>query len=143
VPPERIAEECANCHTPGSAPAQRGEDIEAEVVRATREIHAARAAIEELVRHGRPVGDASFRYRVALTAYQQIAQVQHSLDVERLRDLSRNATSNAREIRGTAEVEAERRWEHKLLLVPVWFLALAAVALAAFKRADLKQKESE
>jgi hypothetical protein len=68
VPPERIAEECANCHTPGSAPAQRGEDIEAEVVRATREIHAARAAIEELVRHGRPVGDASFRYRVALTA---------------------------------------------------------------------------
>jgi len=38
--------------------------------------------------------------------------------------------SISRDLRGAAEVAEERQWEHKLLLVPVWFLALASVALA-------------
>lgn len=142
VPPEQIAEECLNCHSAGSAPAKLGEDIEADVVRATNEMHTAYEAIEELVRQGRPVSDARFRYQVALTAYQQIAQVQHSLDVERLDDLARSVASNAREIRGTAEAAAERRWEHRLFLVPVWFLMLAAMVLAGFKLADLKRRRT-
>lgn len=142
VPPERIAEGCLKCHPTGSAPAQRGADIEADVVRATEEIHAAREAIQELVRQGRPVRDARFRYQVGFTAYKQIAQVQHGLDLISLDDLARSVASTSREIRGIAEVRAEQRWEHKLLLVPVWFLALAALVLAAFKRADLRRRGS-
>lgn len=139
VPPEHIAEGCLNCHPAGSAPAEHGAEIEAGVVRATEDIHAAHEAINELVRHGRPVHDARFRYLVGFTAYQQIAQVQHSLDLARLDDLARAVASSSREIRETAEVGAEQRWEHKLLLVPLWFLALAALALAMFKRADLRR----
>jgi hypothetical protein len=38
-----------------------------------------------------------------------------------------------------AEVAAEQQWEHKLLLVPVWFLALASLALALFTLRGLQR----
>jgi hypothetical protein len=40
-------------------------------------------------------------------------------------------------IRATAEARAEQRWEHKLLLIPVWFLTLSGLAFAWFKLRDL------
>ena len=33
----------------------------------------------------------------------------------------------------TAEIRAERRWEHKLMLLPIWYFALSGIALALFK----------
>jgi hypothetical protein len=36
-------------------------------------------------------------------------------------------------------VSGEERWEHKLVLVPVWFLALSAIAFAGFKLRDLQR----
>jgi hypothetical protein len=79
---------------------------------------------------GRRTGDHRFRYQSALSYYLQIAQVQHSLDLERLEDLGRRVRSTSVQLGAAAEVSAERRWEQKLILLPVWFLALSAVALA-------------
>jgi len=81
---------------------------------------------------GRQTGDARFRYQTALTAYEQIAQAQHSLDPDHLDDLARQVRSISRDLRGMAGVAEEQRWEHKLLLVPVWFLALSSLVLAWF-----------
>lgn len=130
--PSQISETCMVCHTPESVPALAAIEIEEEAMQATGEIETAEEAIDEMVRLGHQTADARFRYRTALTAYRQIAQTQHSLDLEALSDLSRQVGSITRDIRNTAEVAAEERWEHKLILIPVWFLALSAVVLGAF-----------
>lgn len=140
VPPDRIAAACMRCHEAGSAAAQRGQVIQRNVIEATGELEAAAAAIEALVRAGRPVTDERFRYQSALTAYQQIAEVQHSLDLERLDDLVRQVGSLSRAIRSTQETAAEQQWEHRLILVPVWFLALSAAVLVGFKLSDLRRR---
>lgn len=143
VPPQEIASRCTTCHARESQAALLGVGIQQQVVRATHDLEAAERAIEQLVHQGRRVSDARFRYRTALTYYRQIAEVQHNLDLELLGDLTRRVGSISRELRGTAEVSAEQRWEHKLLLVPVWFLALSAVAIAWFKLGELKRGKPE
>lgn len=129
VPADRIAATCAKCHGAGTRALAVGAEIQRLAIQATEDLGAAEGAISRLALAGRQIGDARFRYQTALTAYQQIAETQHSLDVEHLEDLSRRVRSISRDLRGMAEVAEEQQWEHKLLLVPVWFLALAALAL--------------
>jgi hypothetical protein len=130
VPADRIAAACARCHSPGTRGYTLGGQIQQHAVQATEDLRAAERAIAQLTRAGRQTGDARFRYQTALTAYQQVAEAQHSLDFEQMEDLTRRVRSISRDLRGMAEVAAEQQWEHKLLLVPVWFLALASLALA-------------
>jgi hypothetical protein len=137
VSPEGILSVCTNCHEPDSPAALVGAELQEGVVRASQDLAAAEHAIEELVLAGVQVSEERFRYQSALTSYRQMALVQHSLDLETLDDLAREVRSNSELVRATAEARAEARWEHKLLLVPVWFLALAAVALAWFKLRDI------
>lgn len=141
VPPDRIAASCTRCHAPGTPAAERGEVIQRRVLEAAAELVAAERAIEALVRDGRPVTDERFRYQSALTAYQQLAEVQHSLDVDRLGDLALQVSSLSRTIRATQEAAAQRRWEHRLILIPVWFLALSAAVLVGFKLSELGRED--
>jgi len=142
VAPSQIAATCTNCHAEGGPAAALGLEIQDDVAYATEELHAAREAINNLVRAGRQTGDANFRYNAALTAYAQIAEIQHNLDLERLEDLTLQVTSISRDIRAAEEVAAEERWEHKLILIPVWFLALSGIVLAWFKLRGLSGGES-
>jgi hypothetical protein len=138
VPAARIAGTCTGCHEPGSAPALLGLDLQRLLLRVEEEIAGGEEAIRELVRAGHEVGDIRFRYVTAWTAFRQLEQDQHAVDMDALEDLGRRVGSISRDIRSAAEVAMEERWEHKLILIPVWFLALSAVVLAAFRlrRAD-------
>ena len=129
VPTDHIAATCTRCHQAGSHAAQLGTEIQARAQHATDDLRTADSAIQRLVRAGVPTGDARFRYQTALTSYLQIAVAQHSLDVDRLDDLGRRVNSISRDLRSMADVADERRWEHKLLLVIVWFFAIGALAL--------------
>lgn len=140
VPPYRIAATCEDCHEADSRAALAGVEIQDEVIRATEELGAAEEAIQELVRAGRKVQDIRFRYESALTAYAQMDQAQHSVDLEALGDLSRQVTSISTDIRAAEEVAAEDLWEHKLLLIPVWFLALSGAVLAWFRLRALRKE---
>jgi hypothetical protein len=134
-----VDELCARCHeADGRVPALAGE-IEEELVRAGQDLAAARHSIEEMEASGRSVADERFRYLAAFTAYKQYGIAQHSLDFDQLEELGRQVRSNTGVINATAEAYAEERWEHKLLLVPVWFLALSALALAMFKLRELER----
>ena len=135
--PAEIAALCASCHDGETGPGLMGVEIQEQVLRATKDLRLAAEAIEELELMGHVVDDARFRYEAALSEYQQIALVQHSLDLDQLEDLGLKVRSSTGIIRATAETYAEEQWEHKLLLVPVWFLALSAIALAWFKLRDL------
>lgn len=139
VPPDAIAETCVECHDAESRAAGLGVEAEELIVGAEKDLQAADKAIEELVVAGWQVSDLQFRYQTALTDYLQIAEFQHGLDVERIEDLRRRVGSISRDIRATAEVSAERRWEHKLLLVLVWFLTLSALVMGWFKLRRLKE----
>ncbi len=140
VPPSQIAATCSRHHGPETPEGQRGIEIQQRVVQAEDDLRAAAAAIEELVRAGRPVTDERFRYQTALTSFQQIAEVQHSLDLETLNDLALQVGSISRTIRSTEETAAEQRWEHQLILIPVWFLVLSALVLVRFKLGELRRR---
>jgi len=140
VPTDRITATCSRCHAAGTRALALGATIQRSAIQATADLQAADSAIRRLVRAGVPTGDAQFRYRTALTAYLQIAQAQHSLDLERIEDLGRRVKSVSRDLQGAAEAAEETQWEHKLLLVPVWFLTLAALALAWLVRRTLEGK---
>ena len=138
TPPDAIATLCQRCHEAESGPGLMGVEIQEQVLRATEELHQAADAIEEMVAIGHEVADERFRYQSAVSEYNQIALVQHSLDLERLRDLGLRVRSNTGIIRATAEGRAEEQWEHKLMLIPVWFLALSVIVLAWFKLREAK-----
>ena len=140
IEPRNIASACAPCHAEGSRAALVAIEVQEQATKATEEMEAAAEAIDEMVRLGHRTADVRFRYRTALTAYRQIAQEQHSLDMEALEDLSRQVASITRDIRSSAEVATEERWEHKLVLIPVWFLALSAAVLAAFMLRSAKKE---
>ncbi len=81
VHPDQIAETCLQCHAAEEEAASLGEEIEQGVMRAERQMESAAEAIQELVLAGRSTSDARFRYRNAVTEFEQLAQVQHSLDL--------------------------------------------------------------
>lgn len=141
VQPHQIAATCTNCHSEDGAETALGVQIQQHALHAYEALLSADEAIQQLLHAGRNVTDYEFRYRAALTAYSQIDKAQHSLDLGVLEELDRQTTSIARDIRSAEEVAAEEIWEHKLTLVPVWFLALSAVVLAWFKLRSLGRGE--
>jgi hypothetical protein len=142
VSPDRIAATCTDCHAANGPEAEFGVEIQAEVMHATRELHHAEEAISGLLRAGRNVVGAEFRLKAAVTAYEQLPRAQHSLDMEYLEDLSRQVVSISRDIVASEEVSAEHIWEHKLILIPVWFLAASACLLAWFRLRAAARQES-
>ena len=139
TPPERIVALCVRCHGQGSGPMEVAAEIQERILAAGRELDEAADAIEELVAQGYNVDDERFRHRAAMSDYTQLALVQHSLDLDELQDLVLKVRSNTGIILSTAEAHADEKWEHKLLLVPVWFLALSAMVLAWFKLREVSR----
>jgi hypothetical protein len=133
IPSAAIGGLCAACHEDGTPANQVGREIEGMLVAAEEDLHAADGAIAELVVAGQNTADALFRYQTAVTYYEQMRMELHGMDVDALEELTRRVDSNAREVLTTAEIRAERRWEHKLMLLPIWFFALSGIALALFK----------
>jgi len=133
VDSELIAETCTRCHAEGDRATMIGEQIEEMAVQAEHHMESAREAIRELGEAGRQTSDAGFLYRSALTEFRQIASVQHGLDMEQLTDLELKVSSITKSIEASAEVAAEERWEHRLLLIPLWFFALSVAVLAHFR----------
>jgi hypothetical protein len=141
VPAAQIAATCDKCHSADARVHQMGIDLQKLVVGSTADLEAARRAVGQLTVAGQRAGDYRFRYESALTYYLQIAQAQHSLDLPRLEELSRRVRSISVELGGAAEALSERRWERKLLLLPIWFLSLSAIALGWLAWRTLRRAE--
>ncbi len=139
--PTAIRGTCVVCHDAGTTAVNLGTDLQERIVHAAADIEAADIAIQQLLLTGQPVTDLRFRYQTARTDYLRLALVQHSLDADELGDLTLRIRSISRDIRGAAEASAEREWEHKLILVPVWFLAFAGILLAGLKLRRLRKSE--
>ncbi len=127
---DKIGATCDQCHASDTRLHQMGVDLQRSVTQASLDIASARSAVDEMARAGRQVGYYRFRYQSALTYYKQIAQAQHSLDLERVNALARKVSSVSVDLNDAASTARDDRWEHKLLMVPVWFLSLSAVVLA-------------
>ncbi|MGH7668119.1 MAG: cytochrome c3 family protein [Gemmatimonadaceae bacterium] len=130
VPIEKIGETCGKCHAAGSRPNEMGVDLQRTAAQASRDMQSAQQAVDAMARAGRQVGYYRFRYQEAVTYYQQIAQAQHSLDTAKVDDLARKVTAVSVSLTNAADATQEQQWEHKLLLLPVWFLSLSAMLLA-------------
>lgn len=143
VPLEEIGDTCTRCHEPESPAARTGLEVEERMVRAARQLEAAEEALAEMTRAGHDTRTERFRYQTARTAYLQFQQVQHSVDLDRMEELSLRIGSITGDIRAAAESVEERRWEHRLLLVPIWFLILAGLVLAWFRLRERSLRREE
>ncbi len=121
---------CDKCHAADTRYHQMGVDLERTVTQASADMASARQSLATLSAAGRQVGYYRFRYQSAQTYFLQIAKAQHSLDTARVSDLARRVRSISVDLNDVASTAQEERWEHKLLLAPVWFLTLSAVVLA-------------
>lgn len=130
VPADRLASTCTKCHSEGTRAHLLGVEMQKYVMQAERDLEAADEVLRELSLVGQQTGDARFRYQTALTAFQQTGRAQHSLDLNELEELSRRIRSISRDLSASMETYEERRWEHRLFLGVVWFLALSAVYLS-------------
>jgi hypothetical protein len=143
VPLEEIGVTCTRCHAKESTAARTGVEIQELMMAASGDLDAAEEALARLGRAGRSVQTERFRYQTARTAFLQFQEVQHSLNLEELEELSLRISSISRDIRSAAEAVEEKRWEHKLLLAPIWFLVLAAIVLAWFRLRDEVRREED
>jgi hypothetical protein len=143
---DSIGATCDRCHAGNARLHQMGIDLQRSISQASNDMQSAREAVDEMARDGRQVGYYRFRLQSALTYYEQIAQAQHSLDLNRVNDLARKVRSVSVDLNDAANTTRDDRWEHKLVLIPVWFLSLSAVVLAwlalrALRSADRGHRE--
>lgn len=138
IPYDQLDEFCGTCHAAESNALLLAQAMEEEVLRAREDLHLAEEALHEMAEAGRPIDDEEFRMQAAITAFRQLAHAQHSVNLEEAEEYGRQVRSNTGVIRATAEHYAEERWEHSLILIPVWFLALSAVAFARFKLREVR-----
>jgi hypothetical protein len=131
VPPDRIASTCTKCHAAETHAYSVGVEIEKSATQAATDLQLAKDAIARLQRSGRQVGEAEFRYAAAVTAFDQIGEAQHALDLTLLEQHVRAVRSTSRDIQAMVDAVNEHTWEHQLFLGVVWFLALSGIALAA------------
>jgi hypothetical protein len=130
VPVDSTSATCDGCHASDSRLHQMGVDLQRSMEQARADMESAQRALQELAGAGHRVDDYQFRYQSALTYYLQIAQKQHRLDLDTLEYLDGRVRSISVELGARAEASRESLFEHRLLLLPVWFLSLSAVALA-------------
>ena len=133
LPSDQLANTCAGCHGAESAESSQGIELQDMILRAESDVEHIEHAIETLTEAGRSTVDARFGLQTAITQYRRMVHLTHGLSVEALEDPGRQIGSITSAIENRAEVAEEERWEHKLLLIPVWFFALAIAFLAGFK----------
>ncbi len=139
VAADSISATCDRCHGSNSQVHQFAVDIQHRVVQATADIQSAERAIDQMAAAGQRVGYYRFRFRSGLTYFREIAQKQHRLNLDTLDDLARRVRSVSIDLDSRAKATQESRWEHRLLLLPVWFLSLSAVALALLALRGLRK----
>ncbi|HTR21670.1 MAG TPA: multiheme c-type cytochrome [Gemmatimonadales bacterium] len=139
VTPDSIVVVCTKCHGADTRIRTMALQIQKTVVTADSDLVIAQRAVGQLALGGRRVSDYRFRYQSALSYYLEIAQVQHSLNLDELDDLGRRVHSISVELTSAAQASADIQGEHKLLLGPVWFLGLAAIALGWLMMRGLKE----
>ena len=136
---EETAATCDQCHASDSRLHQMGVDLQDGMEQARSDLESAQRALQELASSGYRVDDYQFRYQSALTYYLQIAQKQHRLDPDTLEYLNTRVRAISVELGARAEASREARFEHRLLLLPIWFLTLSAIALALMSLRALKR----
>jgi hypothetical protein len=141
IPAESVEATCRECHESGTPEDVMAGKLQETLVQAEQDLEEASHSIDELVRHGRDVTSARLRFRTAKANQLQLTLVQHSLDTLRIEDLSRRVRSTSRGIQEMEEVSTEHRWEHKLMTIPVWFLALAVVFFSGIKLSGVRRTD--
>jgi len=130
VPVEKITETCDRCHASDTRLHQMGVDLQRSASQAKLDMASAQRAVSDLALAGHQVGYYRFQYQEAQTYYLQIAQAQHSLDLQKVDDLARRVRSVSVALNDAANTSREERWEHTLVLLPLWFMSLSAIVLA-------------
>ncbi|UCD23079.1 MAG: cytochrome c3 family protein, partial [Gemmatimonadota bacterium] len=98
IAPDSIAVLCTNCHDAASRAATDGMELQEAMLHSLRELAAAETAMADMSEAGHQVSNERFLYQTALTSFREMAQVHHSLDLERLEDLSLQLRSNTERI---------------------------------------------
>jgi predicted CXXCH cytochrome family protein len=125
---------CLGCHEEDSPAGVMGLQIQEQILRAEAAGDRAHQATHMMIRSGERTEDLQIRLQMVDTHLQALLVQAHSLDPSLIDELSRRISSLSHEIVERGDVVEEHRWERKLLVIPLWILALSAVLLALRKR---------
>jgi hypothetical protein len=125
---------CQGCHEADSPEGVAGLQLQEQVLRAEAAGDRAREALRLLSEAGEHIVDEEVRFFLVETHLKELMLQAHTLDPNLVDDLVRRISSLTTEIGERSDVVEERRWERKLLVIPLWILLLGGVLLALRKR---------
>ena len=136
-PLSQIGTLCQGCHEADSPEGVSGLELQEQIQRAEAAGDRARTAVTLLTEAGEHIADEEVRLFSVETHLKELLVQAHTLDPTVVDELVRRISSLATEIGERSDVVEERRWERKLLVIPLWILLLGGVLLALRKRRRL------
>ncbi len=132
---------CTDCHASGSKAVTRGQTLKTLLQGASDALGRAEASLEQARAAGHNVAPFSSRLTEARAYLVQALPVQHSLDVNRVEDLTRRARSVAESVQGEAHGLLSAQRNRLVGLSLVWvFLALALVIALLYRRERRRER---
>lgn len=133
---------CEPCHPRDSAPFITGQKIETLIQRARESLETAAAELTRVERTSPGALRYRSRLRQAQAYFLESLPLQHSLDLDRIEDLTRSARSISEEVRGGLHgVEEEKRLRY-LVLPLTWFFVLFAVGVIRLYKRERRDGRS-
>ncbi len=131
---------CQGCHPPDSPPFATGQKLKTLLSRADESLEAAAAELALAEPHFPTVARYRPRLQQAVAHFMEALPVQHSLNVDRVDDLTRSARSIAEDVRAAVHgVEQETQLRYIELTI-AWVIILFTAAVAYLY---LKEKRRE
>ncbi len=135
---------CGACHVPDSEPGQVAQSLYDTITAAAQAYDEAEAAIQVAQGVGMLVAPMEGRLREANTDLITARAVQHTLDLDAVREQADNALATAEEVRTSAdEAVAESIFRRQAMVIAVAAIGLTIVALYLLKRELDRQLEAD
>lgn len=135
---------CLGCHKKGSKEMLEGRKIMTFLDRAEEALRKAEAAAKEATASGIDVSVHRSRLPMAWASLTEALAVQHTLDAERVEELTRNARSVGEEVQGAVHAATGEKELRTIGLLLVWFFLLCTATVAyLYKREVARERALE
>jgi hypothetical protein len=130
---------CVTCHDPTSAQFTTGQKVKTLLIQTNESLEAALAELRKFQETSPTISRFLPRLQQARAHYMEALPVQHSLKMERVEDITRNARSIGEEVRAAVHGAEEEIRLRYVALALVWVLLFFALGIAYFYRQERRQ----
>ena len=131
---------CQTCHPPDSTASSAGQKLKTLLSRADESLEACATVMTDVHRVFPTVDRYRPRLQQAKAYFLEALPVQHSLALDRVDDLTRNARSIAEEVQASVHGVAQRSRLRRIGLALAWIFILFAVGVAYLYKKDRQRQ---